>query len=76
MKKVKKSENGERKRLCTSESKENDLEEEEVVIYTKEVKENKERKMKKYLPRLSVDLLGNLFASSTFLLRRRSTHRS
>ena len=45
MKKVEESENGERKRLCTSESKENDLE--EVVIYTKEIKEKKERKVKK-----------------------------
>ena len=31
---------GERKRLCTNESKKNDLE--EVVIYTKEIKEKKE----------------------------------
>ena len=36
--------NRERKRLCTSESKENDLE--EVVIYTKERKEKEERRVK------------------------------
>ena len=43
-----------------NESKKNDNEEEEVVIYTKEIKEKKERKVKKYLPRLIDDLLGNL----------------
>ena len=34
---------------------------EEVVIYNKEVKEKKERKVKRYLPRLIDDLLGNIF---------------
>ena len=48
---------------------ENDLE--EVVIYTKEIKEKKERRVKKYLPNLSDDLLENLcmfylFASEAF----------
>jgi len=33
---------------------------EEVVIYTKEIKEKKERRVKKYLPRLIDDLPGNL----------------
>ena len=47
----------ERKRLCTNESKKNDLK--EVVIYTKEIKEKKERKVK-YLPSLIDDLPGNL----------------
>ena len=41
-----------------NESKENDLE--EVVIYTKEIKEKKERRVKNYLPSLIDDLLGNL----------------
>ena len=47
-----------------------------LAIYTKERKEKKGKKRKGYLPRLSDDLPGKLFASSTFLLRRHSTHRS
>ena len=38
--------------------KKNDLE--EVVIYTKEIKEKKERRVKKYLPSSIDDLPGNL----------------
>ena len=46
---------------------ENDLEDlGDVVIYTKEIKEKKERRVKKYLPNLIDDLLGNL-ACSTFV---------
>ena len=42
---------------------------EEVVIYTKEIKEKKERKVKKYLPRLIDDLLGNLLQVLPFCFR-------
>ena len=45
----------------------------DVVIYTKEIKEKKERRVKKYLPSLIDDLPGNL--CMFYLAWRRSTHR-
>ena len=45
-----------------------------LAIYTKEIKEKKERRVKKYLPS-SVDDLPRTLAFST-LFQRRSTHKS